>query len=75
MHPHLRFHDIRDPLPEAMHRRTNDTAEEDVSRLHFAALCSNRSVLCYGGCSAILSPEKGPVSAYNIFKFCKYKHC
>ena len=27
-----RFHDIRDPWPEAMQSRTNDTAEEDISR-------------------------------------------
>ena len=27
MHPRWRFHDIRDPWPEAMQSRTNDTAE------------------------------------------------
>ena len=65
MHPRWRCLDIRDRWPEAMQRRTDDTAEEDVSRQHFPAR-RNMSVLCYGDCSAILSLEKVLISAYNI---------
>ena len=61
MHPHWRFHDIRDAWD---HGRDGVAEPADATRSHWPTHWRSMSVLCYGACASVLALEKALIAAY-----------